>query len=122
MKLTYTAGPYNAPTLYGIVCNIKNAEDVAVDLWRMGYAVICPHKNTAMMDGTLDKDDREMWLEGDFEMIRRCDCIVMIPGWEKSEGAKAERKLAKELNIPVFYYPRDVVEMAMFADTTSTVR
>jgi nucleoside 2-deoxyribosyltransferase len=92
------------------------------DLLKIGFSVHCPHMNTAFMDGVWGKNDKEKWLEVDFEIIRRCDCIVMIPGWEKSEGAKAERKLAKELNIPVFYYPRDVVEMAMFADTTSTVR
>ena len=116
MKLAYTAGPYRAKTLNGVIENIRLAESVAVDLWRLGYAVICPHKNTALLDGTLGEDDSHIWLEGDLVMLERCDCIVMIPGWEMSEGAKPELNFARAKGIPVFYWPRDVVELEMFGD------
>ena len=96
--------------------NIRAAELTAIDLWRIGFAVICPHKNTALLDGTLGDDDSHIWLEGDLVMLERCDCIVMIPGWERSEGAKAEKEFAKERDIPVFYWPRDCIEITMFVD------
>lgn len=116
MKLAYTAGPYRAKTLNGIVKNIQCAENVMIDLLRLGYAVICPHKNTALMDGVLGDDDAHLWLEMDLVMLERCDCIVMVPGWERSEGAKAEKHFAESKGIPVFYWPKDCIELDMFRD------
>lgn len=114
MKLAYTAGQYRNPELYGVVTNIRRAELVAIELWRLGIPTICPHKNTALLDGSLYPGDSDVWLKGDLEMLRRCDCVVMIPGWEQSEGAKAEKEFAVEHNIPIFYWPMDKEELAMF--------
>jgi len=100
MKVLYVAGPYRAATVSGIVANIRAAEKVAVEFWQKGYAVICPHKNTALFDG-LAPDF--VWLQGDLEMLRRCDVIVMIPGWENSTGAKAELAEAERLGLEVIY-------------------
>lgn len=110
MKIAYTAGPYRAPHIWGVVQNIRAAEAVAVELWRMGIAALCPHKNTALLDGATGGagfGDAAVWLEGDLEMLRRCDLIVMVPGWEQSQGAKAEREEAKARGIPVMYWPQD---------------
>jgi len=42
--------------------------------------------------------------EGDLEMIRRgVDGMLMLPGWCDSVGSVAERELAKELGLPVFF-------------------
>lgn len=115
MKLAYTAGPYRAKTLHGVMENIGNAESAMIDLLRLGYAVICPHKNTALLDGVMGNNDANFWLKMDLVMLERCDCIVMIPGWERSEGAKAEKKFAESKGIPIFYWPRDCIEITMFA-------
>ena len=105
MKVIYVAGKYNAPTEWELVLNIRHAETEARKLWKQGWAVICPHKNTAHFGGLLDDPiaDRNMWLDGDLEMIRRCDAIYMIQGWEKSGGAVEELKLAKELDLEILY-------------------
>jgi hypothetical protein len=104
MKLAYVAGPYRASTESGVVQNIRNAEAVAVELWKMGYAVICPHKNTALFGG-LAPD--EVWLKGDLVMMRRCDLVVLAPGWQKSSGTRDEINDAGEHKIPIFLWPRD---------------
>ena len=98
MKLAYVAGPYRSDSESGVVANIRRAEDVAIGLWQMGYAVICPHKNTALFGGLCPDDT---WLRGDLEMLLRCDLIVLTPDWEKSSGARAEREMAIAGNIPV---------------------
>lgn len=98
MRLAYVAGPYRAPHEFGVKCNIERAEKVAVNLWWMGFAVICPHKNTAFLGGAATDS---VWLEGDKEMLRRCDLVVLTDDWEKSSGTLAEIELAKQLNIPV---------------------
>ena len=60
MKVAYVAGPYRAPTPYQTLRNIREAEYIALKLWKMGYAVICPHKNTSLFDGECDDST---WLE-----------------------------------------------------------
>ena len=101
MKLAYISGPYRAATVHGILENIRRAEAVALRYWQTGYAVICPHKNTALMDGACYD---HVWLEGDLEILSRCDVVVMMPGWERSEGAKAERQRAIDLGLELVYH------------------
>ena len=98
MKLIYTAGPYRAATPYDVRRNIERARDVAAALWRMGWAVVCPHANSAHLDGVVPE---ERFLEGDLEMLRRCDALVLIPGWHVSEGSRAEKAEAERHGIPV---------------------
>jgi len=111
MRLVYIAGPYRAKTEYGVKLNIDRAEKVALKFWANGDAVICPHKNTAFFGGAVDehepafgsKETKSVWLEGDFEMIRRCDAIVMMDGWDKSTGAIEEWKLASKLGKKIIF-------------------
>ena len=91
MKVAFISGPYRADTVRGIVENIQRAEAVALKYWRLGYAVICPHKNSALFDGAMPDN---VWLEGDIEMLMRCDVIVMMRDYKRSEGARAELKAA----------------------------
>lgn len=117
MKVAYVAGPYRAKTMNGVWQNIERAKMIAAELWKMGYAVICPHANTAFMDGSTtgnQADDSHVWLEGDFEILKRCDCIVMIPGWERSQGATAEMQFADAHQIPVFIWPKHYDELQLF--------
>jgi len=87
MKLAYISGAYRSKSINGIHDNIQKARQVSIEYWRKGYAVICPHTNTAFMDGACED---HVWIEGDLEMLRRCDVVIMLPDWEESEGARAE--------------------------------
>ena len=107
MRVVYVAGPYRAPTPEGIEANIQRARAVAVELWRSGYAVICPHLNTAHFDG-LAPD--EVWLRGDLAIIARLDPqapdgVVMLSGWRQSAGARREWALARKMGLTVYYWP-----------------
>jgi hypothetical protein len=97
MKLVFISGPYRAKTGYLRQLNIDEARKHSIHLWQMGFACICPHMNTANFDG-LAPD--EVWLEGDIEMLRRCDMIYLLPNWEQSEGTRAEWAEAQRLGIP----------------------
>ena len=98
--VVYIAGPYRASTEWELVQNIRHAEHYAIKYWSAGYTVICPHKNTAHFGGS---QPDEVWLEGTLEMLRRSDILVLIPGWEKSSGSKAERDEAMKLNKQIIY-------------------
>jgi len=102
MKVAYISGPYRAESERGVVENIRAAEAVALKYWKLRYVVICPHMNTALLGGSLP--DR-VWLEGDFELVRRSDVIVMMNTWRTSRGAIAELALAESLGKEIVYEP-----------------
>jgi len=60
--------------------------------------------NTALFDGKCPDD---VWLRGDIAFIRRLrphvDCIVMMRGWEKSEGAVKELAAARRRGVNVLF-------------------
>jgi len=101
MKIVYLAGAYRNRDMNGVWDNIMKARTVARQLWVMGFVVICPHTNTIFMDG--EDIPPEVFLEGDLEILRRCDAILMLDGFEHSQGAVQEWELAKELDMPVIY-------------------
>ncbi len=100
MKVVFVAGPYRALNEWEVIQNIRCAEALALELWKMGLAVICPHKNTELFGGAAPD---KVWLDGALEMVKRCDAIVCTINWERSEGARGEVELAKRLGIQVFY-------------------
>jgi len=100
MKLVYVAGPFRGAHAWEIECNIRRAEALALKVWLSGVGCICPHANTRFFQGAgLDA----VWLDGDLEMVRRCDAIVTTSDWQRSSGARAEVDLAQSLSIPVFH-------------------
>jgi hypothetical protein len=107
MKVVYIAGPYRSKWgLPGRVINIIRARRWAKLYWRCGYAAVCPHSNSALMDGVVPDI---LFLNGGLEILKKCDMVVMIPGWEKSEGAIKEREFALKVGVPVTYgddYPK----------------
>jgi hypothetical protein len=100
MKLVYVAGPFRAASAWDIEENIRRAERLALEVWRMGAACICPHTNTRFFQGAAD--DR-VWLDGDLEILRRCDAMILTPDWRRSSGARAEVAEADKIGMPVFY-------------------
>lgn len=98
MKVAFIAGPYRAKSVRGMILNIRQAEKYALRYWKKGYAVICPHLNTSLLDGN---DTDHMFLDGAIEIMKRCDLVVMIPGWSTSVGARNEYEVAKSLGITI---------------------
>ena len=92
MIVVFVSGPYRGNVEHNIIA----ARRVAVNLWRQGYAVICPHLNTANFDAIYPDIKDDVWLTGDLELLKRCDAICMVDGWEKSEGSRVENQKAIE--------------------------
>jgi len=99
MKVVYIAGPFRGPTPWDIENNIRRAETLALEVWRLPAAALCPHCNTRFFQNAAPDN---VWLDGDLEMLRRCDAVMLTPDWEKSGGARAEVEEAHRLGIPVF--------------------
>lgn len=100
MRVVYVAGKFRGPNHWAIAENIRAAEKVALEVWRMGAAALCPHANTAHFQ---DAAPDHVWLEGDLELLNRCDALVTVDNWKDSTGAKAEVAHATDRGIPVFH-------------------
>lgn len=105
-KLVYVAGPYTADDDWHRMQNINRAADVTAQLWAMHVFAICPHKITAFYGGLCDE---KIFIEGGLELLRRCDAVVLVWGWEKSGGTLGEIKEAIRLDIPVYGSVKDLV-------------
>lgn len=104
MKVIYLAGPYSGYSINDVHDHIEEARRVSRKLWMAGYAVVCPHMNTAYMDG---EDTWGVFLEGDLEIMARCDIVVMLPGWRGSKGARVEHETAMVLRKRIWYVGED---------------
>lgn len=107
MKVIYIAGPYTGTDVYDTHMNIQEAEYYAAAVWEHGGAALCPHKNTAYMDGITSYDK---FLEGCIEMMRRCDAVWLMLNWEESKGAVREMEVAKAENLKVLKNQYEVVQ------------
>ena len=100
----YIAGP-----MRGIVnLNRKEFNRAEKFLKRIGiYDPINParlDKESGMSDKELiSKDGLRQAMRRDMDALLKCDVIFMLRGWEKSEGAKIEHRLATMLGMTILY-------------------
>ena len=99
MRVIYIAGKYRAPSPWGIENNIRAAEVIALEVAKLGAAPLAPHPMYRYYQGSLPD---EFWLQGTLELLRRCDAVMLVPGWEQSTGARGEKVEAERRGMPVF--------------------
>ena len=105
--LLYLAGPYSPTETATTEENIQAARRVAVELWGAGYAVICPHLNTAGFEKDLPDMAPQDFVDRDLEIVPRCDALVLFPGWRRSTGARRELEVAIWHNLPVYEWEQE---------------
>jgi hypothetical protein len=100
MRVVYIAGKFRGRDSWVIENNIRRAEELSLQVDTLGGVIaLCPHTNTRFFQGALPDD---FWLEGTLELMRRCDAVLMVPGWEESVGARGEKAEAERRGMPVF--------------------
>lgn len=108
MKVVYIAGKFRGNSAWEVELNIREAEELAFRVWKAGYVALCPHTNTRFFDGALPN---HVWLDGDIELLKRCDALITATNWESSSGAKAEVAFAQANNIPVVHTLTELIEV-----------
>ena len=108
MKTVFIAGPYRGVNAWAVEKNVQYAEAYIYPIAELGAAPLCPHTMTRNFDGTFTD---EFWLEVTMELMTRCDAIFMVPGWQRSEGARAELAEAEALGLPWF---DDMMELSIW--------
>lgn len=98
IPLVYVAGPYRAPSRWGVEQNIRAAEEIGQLLITRGAYPIIPHANTrGYFEGAAPD---ELFLGGTMELLRRCDAIALSARWRQSSGAVDEEQEARRLGLP----------------------
>lgn len=104
-RVIYIAGPYRAPTVNDIYNNIVEARKRMEWAWLTGWIPICPHTNSALIDGLVTDD---IILTGYLHILTRCDAILLGNwgvGWKNSAGAVVEHQQAIRLGLKVLSDP-----------------
>lgn len=99
MRIVYVAGAYRHPTPWGIEQNIRKAEAVGLEVAKLGAVPLIPHSMYRFYQHSLPD---EFWLEGTLALMRGCDAVMLVEGWEKSTGSRGEKAEAERLGMPVF--------------------
>jgi hypothetical protein len=73
----------------------------AVHLRSVGYAVVNPAEMDELHPG--ESMTWEQYLRRDIKALMDCSHIAMLPGWEKSRGARLEHMNATELGMTVMF-------------------
>lgn len=100
----YVAGPYSADNVLGVLQNIGRGERACAELFHEGLAPFCPwHDKTYAMDALCQGDGVEAFREHSMAWLEVAQAVFVLPGWEQSEGTKAEMLRAENIGIPVFF-------------------
>jgi hypothetical protein len=96
-RLVYLAGPYSC-TDDEIAANVKAACEWGLKVRALGLVPVVPHI-------TIVPHEDLTWgqaMQECFAILSRCDAVLMLPGWDKSRGAVAERNFAEDEAMPIF--------------------
>lgn len=106
MTTIYLAGPmtgvkdYNFPLFF----------EVEHELHCQGYRVENPAKNNgdtlsaAIADAQSEERSWADYMRLDLVRLAKADAVCLLPGWHNSRGARLERYIATELNMPVWFW------------------
>lgn len=94
MKI-YISGPITGWPNYEE--RFESAEEL---LHQGGYDVINPADALAYMPKSTSHEE---YMAKSFELLKECDGIYMLDGWEKSAGARTEFEFAKEHKLTICF-------------------
>jgi hypothetical protein len=101
--VAYVAGKYTANSPEEVEQNVMDAALLGAKLTKQGYAVLMPHCNSHLASQLCHPPiPYQDWLDSCCELMSRCDLVVLLPGWQHSNGANVEAALANKLGIPTF--------------------
>ena len=116
MKLVYVAGPFRAPTPWGVEQNVRRAEEWGLRVAKVPALVpVIPHSMFRYYDGQGHDD---YWLAATLAIMERCDALLLVPGWESSAGSRAERERAIEAGLIVFDAEHEYEALSRYAAWT----
>ncbi len=81
--------------------NVYNAIKAGDELAKQGWCPYVPHLTHFWH--IISPHKWEFWMMLDEEILKRCDAIYMMKGWEDSTGACREHTTAISLGLEIIY-------------------
>lgn len=100
MKRIYIAGPYNGPDVINVLANMRRGIAASVELVRAGHAVWCPWLDFQF--GLIAEIPMADYKRNSLAWVEVSDAILLLDGWEKSQGCRAELEEARSCGIGIF--------------------
>lgn len=104
-------GQNNHATEY--LANVRRFIRIAIDLIMLGYVPFCPGADfiyfLCLFPGECITE--KMIKEMSLEWLEVSDAVLLLKGWENSEGTLAEIEFARKCGIPVFKNKEDLIAL-----------
>lgn len=113
MIKVYVAGKYDDDNIVSSLENMRLGMKVSTELLLKGYAPFVPwfDYHFVLMCPDNKKITKKMYHDYSMQWLEVSDCVLALPNWRKSGGARREIKRAEELGIEVYYPINDLVEV-----------
>lgn len=109
--IVYIAGPMTPKNGFTAEQNAAQGVEAWLALARAGVPCFCPQMSCYIPDfEAINTDGYELWLRFDFACIDASTCVLMLPRWEDSQGARREHAYATSIGKPVFYSFEELME------------
>lgn len=122
MPVIYVAGKFRGEHAWEIENNVRRAEELSLEVLRLGASAICPHANTRFFHGVLPD---QVFIDATLALLAKADGIIMLPGWESSVGSQGEYRWAQAHDLPIFHTLDDLgywIDQRRAADRLRAVR
>jgi nucleoside 2-deoxyribosyltransferase len=81
----------------------------SADLRRRGFDIVSPHELNAGEEALVHTNDEEVaaarlrCMRKDLQAMIDCDGIILLPGWQRSQGAVDEFECARRLGLEILF-------------------
>ena len=117
--MIYIAGPYRNDDPMQVEQNILNARTAAVMVADRGvYFPVTPHLCTGGFEHVSTASD-DFYLAGTLELLKVCQAVLLLDGWELSSGSRVEVCTAINMRIRIFDSRMEPVTISSIVDIAS---
>lgn len=109
----YIGGPIQGPTLLDSLANIDNGEKWQAKLFQLGFSPFPVFSDYSFIMRTRPVPPIQEVYRYSLQWLKVADAMLVIEGWEKSTGCRAEMQEAERSGVPVFH---DVTDLCAWAD------
>jgi nucleoside 2-deoxyribosyltransferase len=104
IQRVYIAGAMSSTHPLVFLENLRKGMRLSTEAILAGYSVFSPFIDFQLFFQLRDGESIPVSAikESSLDWMEVADAVLLVPGWEESEGTKAELNLASELGIPVF--------------------
>lgn len=109
----YIGGPIQGENLLHSLRNIDNGESWQAKLFQLGFSPFPVFSDFSFLMRVRPVPNIQDIYNYSLQWLKVADAMLVIEGWEKSTGCRAEMAEAERSGVPIFH---DVVELCAWAD------